>query len=129
MDPALCNLVRDRAGNRCEYCGLREDESPLAPLHVEHVIPRKHGGSDEPSNLALACIACNLHEGSNVAGFDPQTGALTELFHPRRDDWQLHFERRGVFIAGRTPVGRTTVEVLELNSGDRLELRTVSKHQ
>ena len=85
MDSPLRNLVRDRAGNHCEYCRLHQDDSPLASLHVEHVIPKKHGGTDDPSNLALACVACNLHKGSDVAGYDPQTGALTKLFHPRRD--------------------------------------------
>src|SRR5688572_14762690 len=112
MDAAVRNLVRDRADDRCEYCGLRQDQSPLAALHVEHVIPRKHGGGDDPENLALACVACNLHKGTNVAGYDPQTGALTELFHPRRQRWSDHFEWRGVFIVGRTAQGRTTVDVL-----------------
>lgn len=125
MDLTVRNLVRERAGDRCEYCGLGQDESPLASLHVEHVIPRKHRGTDDPANLALACIACNLHKGSNVAGYDPETGALTELFHPRRHNWADHFERRGLFIVGRTAIGRTTVEVLSLNSNDRLDLRTV----
>lgn len=56
MDAATRRLVRERAGNRCEYCGLHQDESPLAVLHVEHIRPRKHGGSDETVNLALACV-------------------------------------------------------------------------
>ena len=59
MDAATRNLVRVRASNRCEYCGLRQEQSPLASLHVEHVVPKKHGGSDDPDNLALACIDCN----------------------------------------------------------------------
>jgi HNH endonuclease len=126
MDVATRNLVRQRAGDRCEYCHLHQDLSPLASLHVEHVRPRKHGGSDEADNLALACIACNLHKGTNVAGYDPQTGDLTELFNPRCQSWSDHFERRGVLILGRTAVGRTTVAVLELNSEERLELRAVS---
>jgi hypothetical protein len=28
--------VRERAGNRCEYCKLHQEDSPLAALHVEH---------------------------------------------------------------------------------------------
>jgi hypothetical protein len=126
MEPAVRNLVRDRARDRCEYCGVRQDQSPLASLHVEHIRPRKHGGTDDPANLALACIARNLNKGSNVAGYDPQTGALTELCNPRAQAWLDHFERRGIYIAGRTAIGRTTVDVLEFNSADRLELRTVS---
>ena len=130
MDAATRNLVRRRAGDRCEYCGLHQFLSPLASLQVEHIRPRKHGGSDDADNLALACIDCNLHKGTNVAGYDLQTDALTELFHPRRQVWSAHFERRGaggVVIAGLTAVGRTTVAVLDLNSDDRLELRSVSE--
>jgi len=126
MDAATRNLVRVRASNRCEYCGLRQEQSPLASLHVEHVVPKKHGGSDDPDNLALACIDCNLHKGSNIAGYDPDTGLLTELFHPRRHQWAEHFRWNGVFIVGVTPIGRTTVAVLRLNSDEQLQLRTVS---
>lgn len=32
--------VRERAGHRCEYCHLQEEDSPLADLHVEHVMAR-----------------------------------------------------------------------------------------
>lgn len=92
MDAATRNLVRQRAGNRCEYCGRRQEDSPLATLHVEHIVPRKHGGSDDSENLALACPNCNAFKGANVAGYDPETGQLTELFHPRRHVWSVHFE-------------------------------------
>lgn len=60
MDVATRETVHRRAGNCCEYCGLPEDLSPLASLHVEHIRPRKHGGTDELDNLALACIDCNV---------------------------------------------------------------------
>jgi hypothetical protein len=126
MDAATRHLVRQRAGCRCEYCGLHKDQSPLAPLHIEHIRPKKHSGTDDPENLALACIDCNLHKGSNVAGFDPETGQLTELFSPRRHRWDEHFEWRGTLIAGRTPIGRTTVQVLQLNAEERVQLRMVS---
>ncbi len=39
--------VRQRAQNACEYCHLHQDDSPLAALHVEHIIPKIHGGSDD----------------------------------------------------------------------------------
>jgi 5-methylcytosine-specific restriction endonuclease McrA len=60
MDAAILRAVRRRARNRCEYRGLRQEDSPLAALHVEHVRPKKHSGTDEFNNLALACIDCNL---------------------------------------------------------------------
>lgn len=116
-------IVRERAGNRCEYCQLHQDDSPLAVLHVEHVIPRKHGGTDEINNLALACIDCNLHKGPNLTGIDPETEEITVLFHPRQDVWDDHFEWQGIQIVGKTATGRTTIRVFAMNSDEQLGLR------
>jgi 5-methylcytosine-specific restriction endonuclease McrA len=116
-------FVRQRAANRCEYCHLHQDDSPLAALHLEHIRPRKHGGSDDESNLCLACIDCNLHKGPNLTGIDPLTGAVTELFHPRQQRWEDHFAFEGIYITGQTGVGRTTIQVLNMNSDDQLNLR------
>lgn len=117
-------LVRERAGNRCEYCQLHQDDSPLSSLHIEHIIPRKHGGSDEMDNLTLACIDCNLHKGPNLTGIDPQTNKVTELFHPRRQRWSVHFAWEGSSLVGQTAIGRTTVRVLDMNSDDQIALRS-----
>ena len=91
MDIATRRLVRQRAADRCEYCGLHEEHSPLATLQLEHIVPKKHGGTDNLNNLALACIDCNLHQGSNLTGYDPETGEITELFNPRTQRWTDHF--------------------------------------
>ena len=123
MTAATRTLVRQRAANCCEYCRLHQDDSPLATHHIEHIRPRKHGGSDDESNLGLACIDCNLHKGSNLTGIDPLTGAVTELFHPRQQRWEDHFAFEGIYITGRTAVGRTTIQVLDMNSDDQLNLR------
>jgi 5-methylcytosine-specific restriction endonuclease McrA len=125
IDAATKRFVRQRAGNRCEYCGLHQDQSPLATLQIEHIIPKKHGGADNPDNLALACIDCNLSKSSNIAGRDPWTSQLTPLFDPRSQLWVDHFALQGVYIVGRTAVGRTTVLVLNMNSDEQLELRAV----
>jgi hypothetical protein len=125
MDARTRARVRERAGNRCEYCGLHQLDSPLAVLHVEHIVPKAHGGAGNLSNLALACIDCNLHKGTNLTGIDPVTGAVTELFHPRRHVWSEHFEWRGIYLRGRSAVGRTTIGVLHMNSDDQLSLRSV----
>jgi len=116
--------VRERAQNACEYCRLAQEDSPLAALHVEHIIPRIHGGTDDPDNLALACIDCNLHKGTNLTGIDPQTGAVTELFHPRRQNWDEHFEWGGTRLIGKTATGRTTIRVLDINSDEQIALRS-----
>ena len=123
MDATTKRLVRERAGNLCEYCRLHQDHSPLATLQIEHINPRKHGGTDALENLALACIDCNLSKSSNIAGRDPDTSQITPLFNPRVDSWSEHFEFEGAHIVGKTPVGRTTIYVLNMNSDYQLEFR------
>ncbi|HVJ68392.1 MAG TPA: HNH endonuclease [Caulifigura sp.] len=123
MNVELRRSVRQRALHCCEYCGLPEQDSPIVGHQVEHIIPRKHGGSDDPENLALACVACNLYKGSNLAGIDPDTTQVVPLFHPRRDRWTEHFVIDGLHILGITPAGRATVAVLRLNDAVHLRLR------
>ncbi|WP_461783629.1 HNH endonuclease [Prosthecobacter sp.] len=123
MTEAVRHLVRQRAKHRCEYCQLHQDDSPLAALHIEHIRPIKHGGTDALENLCLACIDCNLHKGTNLTGIDPDTDEITPLFHPRKDNWDEHFGWNGTRIEGSTAVGRATIRVLDLNGDDRLDLR------
>jgi 5-methylcytosine-specific restriction endonuclease McrA len=124
MEATLRNLVRQRAGNRCEYCRLHQTHVPYSTFHIDHIIPRKHGGSDNPSNLALACNRCNRHKGSNLTGIDPESGTIIPLFHPRNDTWVDHFAFREALIVGLTPIGRATVYVLNINARERMQLRT-----
>jgi hypothetical protein len=123
MENSLRQLVRERAGNSCEYCHVRENDLLGIVFHVEHIIAIKHGGSDEIDNLALACDRCNLHKGSNLAGIDPLTGKMLALFNPRSDIWEMHFEIKEFEIFGKTPQGRATVQVLNFNSPRRILLR------
>ena len=122
MDEAKRALVRRRADECCEYCRLRQDYSELRH-HVEHVMAKQHGGSDDEDNLALACHRCNLHKGPNLAGIDPHDGQIVPLFNPRRDRWSDHFVFEGARIHGLTPIGRATVQVLNMNDARRLEMR------
>jgi len=122
MDLATSQFVRERAGNQCEYCRFPQSFSELR-FHTEHIIARQHGGSDDPDNLALACPECNYHKGTNLSGVDPNTGQVTPIFNPRRDHWPDHFAQEEGTIVGTSPVGRTTVWLLNMNQGNRLRLR------
>jgi len=101
VDAATRNLVRQRAKDRCEYCLLSQAHSELTH-HIEHIIAKQHGGSDEVDNLALACQRCNLRKGPNVTGVDPETTEVVVLFHPRRDEWSQHFRYKGPYVEGIT---------------------------
>ena len=123
MDVATRALVKHRAGNRCEYCLIRQEHTETTH-HIEHITARQHRGSDDPSNLALSCIHCNSHKGPNLTGIDPETNELSSLFNPRQDAWPEHFTVRGAAIAGLTATGRATVYVLAMNARHRLNVRT-----
>ena len=123
MEPAIRNEVRQRAGNRCEYCRLRQQDEEESPFHIEHVIAQQHGGTDLLENLALACSWCNAVKGPNLSSIDPDSGELTRLYHPRKDRWEDHFRREGSYILGLTAVGRTTAWLLRFNDTDNLTQR------
>lgn len=127
MDAAVREFVRERAGNRCEYCLLKQEYLPFSTFQVEHIIPRKHGGNDAPANLALACDRCNSHKGTNLTGIDPETGEIVPLFNPRQHPWEEHFLLCDVTIVGLTAIGRTTVRVLNMDEERRVRLRAVLK--
>ncbi|MFB2880595.1 HNH endonuclease [Floridanema aerugineum] len=122
ISAALRRLVEERANYRCEYCLLPASVA-FFPHEVDHVIAEKHGGATDADNLALACWRCNRHKGSDLGSFDPQTKAFSFLFNPRTQEWNEHFRLEEVTIVGLTPEGRTTVNLLQLNSDERLAER------
>lgn len=127
MDATVRMAVRRRAGDQCEYCHIRQQDSPVASFQVEHIIARQHGGGDDLDNLALACNRCNLHKGPNLAGVDPVSGKIVALYHPRRQRWSAHFAEEDAIITGLTRTGRATVDVLKMNGPERVELRAMRR--
>jgi hypothetical protein len=127
VTPFVRELVRHRAGDRCEYCRIPQYATPHLTFHIEHVIAVQHGGSDDPSNLALACDRCNLHKGTNLSAIDPTTNNVVQLFNPRRDDWHDHFGQANYRVVGLTDVGRATVRLLNINAPRRVEVRVELK--
>lgn len=119
---ALRRVVIERAGNCCEYCRLSQDDNYFT-FHVDHIISKKHDGDTTRDNLCLSCPSCNIAKGSDIAGADPTTGDATFLYHPRQQQWIDHFELRGSMIHGKTAAGRLTVQLLRLNSKERITER------
>ena len=122
MNPALAELVRQRAGDCCEYCQLPQAFSSTR-FQIDHIIAEQHGGTPAASNLALACLADNNHKGPNLAGIDPRSGKKVWLFNPRRHKWGRHFRWDGPVLFGRTPIGRATIAVLAMNAPHRVAQR------
>jgi len=117
-------FVRRRATDACEYCRLPATSSVLAH-QVDHIIGRQHRGSDDLENLCLCCIHCNLKKGPNIASIDPQTRRITPLYHPRQHPWFRHFKLAEFHVIGLSAEGRATVELLDMNAEQRVQLRQV----
>lgn len=123
ITPEQRQTIRQMASNCCEYCHTAEMDH-LSTFQIDHIIPRKHGGTDDTENLCLACIKCNGYKGPNVAALDPLTGAATKLFDPRHQPWQDHFRvNDDATIQGLSPEGRTTIAVLRINEPSRIQSR------
>lgn len=50
-----------RNAKECYYCGTTR-----GPFHRDHVIPRSRGGSDDESNIVIACASCNSAKGDRT---------------------------------------------------------------
>jgi len=123
MNP-LYPEVSHRAAHRCEYCHAPEVIFNF-PFEVEHVIPICHNGSDELSNLALACRSCNIHKASHLTGLEELSQKEIGLFNPRNDHWEDHFriDKESGAILSETDIGRATVARLKMNREPQLTAR------
>lgn len=109
-------IVRERAAACCEYC--HADESwQFIRFTLDHVVPLSADGSDDADNLALACRNCNERRGNRTEAIDFTSQQIVSLFNPRRDEWNQHFawSPDGLRLTGTTPIGRATIELLDIN--------------
>lgn len=123
---ALRDRVFERAGGRCEYCRCPADFSSQS-FSLEHIRPRSRRGSTLFANTALACQGCNNHKFTKTHAPDPVSGDIVPLFHPRKHRWDDHFVWSADFtlVIGLTPIGRATVDALQLNRPGLVNLRRV----
>lgn len=52
----------DFQDGKCYYCGICVGNT----YHVDHVVPLSRGGSDDPENIVIACVACNCSKGDKL---------------------------------------------------------------
>jgi hypothetical protein len=110
----LRKSIIKRAENCCEYCHLSQ-KGQEATFHIDHVIPFVSEGETTFENLALACVSCSLRKGAKRIVVDSETMKEVRLFNPRTDNWKDHFQWSGIILIGTTPIGRATIETLDLN--------------
>jgi hypothetical protein len=126
MTKATKKAVQERAKNCCEYC-LSQSKISADTFVMEHIIPLIKGGTNDLENLALACQRCNNHKFTFTRAIDTVTGLIVPLYHPRVDVWEQHFQWSDDFteLLGISPIGRATVQRLQLNRQGLINLRQV----
>lgn len=124
ISESVQRVVRQRARALCEYCHTSELWQYVR-FTVDHIVPLYQGGTDDMENLCLACFHCNRRKSNKTDAFDPLTQIETPLFHPRQHDWAEHFiwSADKLYIIGLTPIGRATIEALELNRERIIRIR------
>lgn len=64
----LRKRVSSEQNHRCCYCGVRttEVQGVRHSATLEHILPRRHGGTDAYANVVMACHDCNNARGDRV---------------------------------------------------------------
>lgn len=122
----LRQQVIERAKNCCEYC-YSQSRFAMQSFSIEHISPTSKGGLSVENNLALSCQGCNNHKYNKTEGYDSISTQIVTLFHPRQHTWTDHFVWNEDYslIIGITPIGRATVDTLQLNRDGLVNLRRV----
>ncbi len=76
--------VLQRDGFRCVYCGGSPER-----FHLDHVMPKSRGGTDDANNLVASCPPCNLYKGAKT----PQEAGM-RLYSPA---WKKSIEQRSYY--------------------------------
>lgn len=128
LSPKIRAFIAESAQNRCEYCQCRSD-CACESFEGEHISPVSKGGSSESENLAFTCRGCNSRKSDRTIVRDNLTKQFVPLFNPRLDHWNEHFAWSDDFlhIIGLTPIGRATVDSLQLNRIGVVNLRILMK--
>ena len=91
--------VFNRDGRSCAICGMDEGE-----MHIDHIIPRKAGGTHDLDNLRVLCKSCNLRKGAlNEGVFLAQT-ATPPVFSSRISPMQSELMLDSPFTVRPNPI-------------------------
>jgi hypothetical protein len=99
ISPALRFEILTRNGYTCHFCGRGpHDPEELNPgrmtrLNIDHVLPLSQGGTNDKSNLRVACAACNEARSNVDAPNETVKNILVRIHRLSRQDQRKIFMR------------------------------------
>ncbi len=60
-DPSVRQAVLEMSGSKCFYCQADLTKGEVS-YHVDHLVPKAHGGPDTLRNFVASCAACNMQK-------------------------------------------------------------------
>lgn len=83
--------IFERDNFTCKYCGLDASKNFatwwLANFNIDHIKPKKHGGTDDYSNLVLSCRACNLYKGGTLCNSLEEAKEVVAKQRAQAENW------------------------------------------
>ena len=78
----LKNALKNRERNRCAicFCDISNSIAIDKKIHIDHIVPISHGGTNDPTNLQILCDECNFKKGNR----SDETNDISHVFwsHP-----------------------------------------------
>lgn len=99
---------------KCCYCECKVDEESKY-LEVDHFLPKDKYEENVVvwKNLLSSCKRCNGKKSNHDTGRNP-------IIHPVNDNPKDHIRFRAYRFYEKTPLGKRTIEVVDLNDRSRL---------
>lgn len=83
--------IYERDNWTCRYCGRSGADNfedwNSAWFAIDHVKPRKHGGTDTPDNLVVACHTCNSVKSSDMCNSVEEGREIIKRKNQGRLEW------------------------------------------
>lgn len=113
--PFITNSLLEMSDDKCCYCECKVNEESKY-MEVEHffckdLYPEK---VIEWENLLPSCKRCNINKGNHDVGLEP-------IIHPVINEPREHLTLKAYRFYAKTPLGKTTISVLDLNDIERLQ--------
>ena len=95
MNPDSRQDIYERDHYTCQYCGwcgaTSFEQWQLGWFAIDHIVPQAHGGTDDPSNLVVACHRCNSMKGQEKCSSVEEGRRIIAKKRAEREVWFRHF--------------------------------------